>query len=82
LNMFNYVFKQESFVKTLTIRDEVYQKLLSLKRSSESFSDLFERLADGVDPLEVVRHLRGSVDLPERETILTEIQLKRAERRE
>ncbi len=68
-------------MKTLTIRDEVYQRLLSLKREGESFSDLFERLADGVNPLEVVRRLRGSVDLPERETILAEVQMKRAERR-
>ncbi len=68
-------------MKTLTIRDEVYQKLLSLKRGGESFSDLFERLAEGVDPLEVIKRLRGSVDLPEREAILAEVQLKRAERR-
>jgi predicted CopG family antitoxin len=79
--MFNYMFKQEFVMKTLTIRDEVYQRLLSLKRGGESFSDLFERLAEGVDPLEVINRLRGSVDLPEREAILAEVQSKRAERR-
>jgi predicted CopG family antitoxin len=31
-------------MKTLTIKDEVYEKLLRLKRENESFSDVLERL--------------------------------------
>jgi predicted CopG family antitoxin len=31
-------------MKTLTIKDEVYEKLLKLKRENESFSDVLERL--------------------------------------
>jgi predicted CopG family antitoxin len=32
--------------KTLTIRDEVYERLLKIKREDESFSDLFMRLSE------------------------------------
>jgi predicted CopG family antitoxin len=32
-------------MKTLTIRDKVYDELLKLKRKEESFSELLERLA-------------------------------------
>ena len=37
--------------KTISIRDEVYWKLLEVKREGESFSELFERLAEGANPL-------------------------------
>lgn len=33
--------------KTLTIREEVYDRLKSMKRDDESFSDLLERLSGG-----------------------------------
>ena len=33
-------------MKTLTIKDTVYEKLVKVKKGKESFSDLFERLAD------------------------------------
>ncbi|MEQ9715938.1 MAG: antitoxin VapB family protein [Candidatus Asgardarchaeia archaeon] len=36
-------------MKTLMIRDEVYEKLKSLKRKNESFSDLLERLISQID---------------------------------
>jgi hypothetical protein len=32
--------------KTLTIRDEVYDKLTAVKGKEESFSELFDRLVD------------------------------------
>ena len=31
-------------MKTLTIREEVYEKLVKLKKEGESFSDLLERI--------------------------------------
>ena len=35
----------DSMVKTLTIKDKVYEELTTIKGKEESFSDLFERLA-------------------------------------
>ena len=67
--------------KTMTIRDEVYKKLLSVKRKNESFSELFERLIDGVSPLEVLKKLRGCVEFRDKEKTLSEIEALRADRR-
>jgi len=33
-------------MKTLTIRDETYQKLARLKRDNESFSDIIDRIVE------------------------------------
>lgn len=67
--------------KTISIRDEVYRKLLAIKREGESFSALFERLAEGSDPLETLRRLRGCVEFRDKEEMLSEIYAARAERR-
>lgn len=37
-------------VKTLTIKNKVYEKLVTIKGREESFSDLFERLAEKEKP--------------------------------
>jgi Uncharacterized conserved protein len=51
-------------VKTITIRDDVYRKLIAAKSGNESFSDLLERLVEGVvDPVGLLRSLRGWVEL-------------------
>jgi predicted CopG family antitoxin len=68
-------------VKTLTIRDEVYRKLSTVKRKGESFSELFERLVEGMNPLETLTTLRGSVEFRDKEKMLSEIHASRAERR-
>lgn len=67
--------------KTLTIRDEVYEKLLTIKREGESFSELFDRLADGPSPLETLKGLRGCVEFTDKERMLEELSAARAERR-
>ncbi len=54
-------------VKTITIRDEVYKKLLTVKRKDESFSELFERLVEGKSPTETLVKLRGSSEFREKE---------------
>ncbi len=69
-----------SLVKTLTIKDEVYRKLLSMKGEDESFSDLFERLADESSPIEVLKRLRGTVEFKDKERILKEVHNRREER--
>lgn len=67
--------------KTITIRDEVYRKLSKIKREGESFSELFERLAEGKDPLDTLKRLRGCVEFEDKEKMLGEIYEGRAERR-
>ncbi|MEM2917844.1 MAG: antitoxin VapB family protein [Candidatus Bathyarchaeia archaeon] len=67
--------------KTITIRDDVYKKLLKVKREGESFSDLFERLIEGASPLETLKKLRGCVEFRDKEVLLKEIYAARAERR-
>jgi predicted CopG family antitoxin len=67
--------------KTITIRDEIYRKLLKIKHEDESFSELFERLAEGANPLDTLRKLRGCVEFRDKERMLGEIYAVRAERR-
>ena len=67
--------------KTITIRDEVYKKLLTVKRKDESFSKLFERLAEGMNPVEILMKLRGCVEFSDKEKMLQEINALRKERR-
>lgn len=67
--------------KTITIRDEVYKKLLTVKRENESFSKLFERLVEGMRPLDTLTKLRGCVEFKDKEKMLSEIHTLRAERR-
>ena len=72
-------------VKTITIKDDVYKKLIGQKGKDESFSDLFERLVEenlhsGIDAL---KKLRGSIEFDKnvKEKILVDIASKRSERR-
>lgn len=67
--------------KTITIRDQVYRKLLTVKRKNESFSKLFERLVEDVSALEALKKLRGCVEFRDKQKMLSEIQALRAERR-
>lgn len=48
--------------KTIAIKDDVYKKLLMVKRGGESFSDLFERTNVLNKPLETLKKLRGCVE--------------------
>ena len=68
-------------VKTITIRDEVYNKLLAAKRKDESFSQLFERIVEEISPIGTLVNLRGRVEFKAKEKMLGEINALRAERR-
>ena len=68
-------------VKTITIREEVYRKLLTVKKKDESFSELFDRLAENKDPLETLSKLRATVEFRKKKEMLSEICSSRAERR-
>lgn len=69
-------------VKTITIREDVYRKLLAIK-SEESFSDLIERLVDerGLDILRKVRE-RTELEPEEKELMVRSIYSKRTEKRD
>lgn len=67
--------------KTLTIRDEVYRKLLAVKRKDESFSQLFERLVESTSATDLLLKLRGCVEFVDKKKMLAEIYSSRAERR-
>lgn len=68
-------------VKTITIRDEVYRKLLSVKRENESFSELLNKLVEGADSLETLKRLRGTVEFKDKNKMISEIYASRAEHR-
>jgi predicted CopG family antitoxin len=68
-------------VKTITIREEVYRKLLTIKKKDESFSELFDRLVESKDPLETLSKLRASIEFRKKKEMLSEIYSSRAERR-
>jgi predicted CopG family antitoxin len=71
-------------VKTLTIRDDVYKKLVAIKKKDESFSELFERLSTRRGSLEALERLRGSIEFKnadEREAFLRLSTSKRDEKR-
>lgn len=68
-------------VKTITIREEVYRKLLTIKKKDESFSELFDRLAESKNPLETLSKIRASVEFKKKKEMLSEIYSSRAERR-
>lgn len=71
-------------VKTLTIRDDVYKKLVAIKNEDESFSELFERLSRRRGSFEALKRLRGSIEFKnadEREVFLRLSTAKRDEKR-
>ena len=70
-------------VKTMTIRDDVYEKLRVLKGDA-SLSDFIERLIGGGNGIEVLKKIIGDIDLSseEKEAILKEIYGKRNEKRD
>lgn len=69
-------------VKTITIRDEVYNKLVTAKSGEESFSELFERLLAGANSIEVLTRLRGTVEFKDKAKMVSQIKASRAERRQ
>ena len=79
--MFKRIYLVAALVKTITIRDEVYKKLLMIKKNNESFSELFDRLAENKDPLETLMKLRATVEFKDKKEMLSEIYSLRAERR-
>ena len=71
-----------NMVKTITIRDDVYEKLRMLK-GDVPLSDLIDRLITGGKGIEVLKKIRENMELSseEKDAILKEIYGKRDERR-
>ena len=54
---------------------------MKIKREGESFSELFDRIAEDRDPLATLQELRGRVEFKDKKKMLAEIYAERAERR-
>jgi len=69
-------------VKTITIQDDVYSKLLAIK-GEESFSELIERLIESRG-VEILKKIRNKTEFSEEEKkiMLREIYAKKEERRD
>lgn len=67
--------------KTITIREDIYNMLLSIKGANESFSNFFERLVKSRSNIGKLKELRGTVKFRNKEDFLKELLEKRKERR-
>ena len=65
--------------KTITIREDVYRMLLSIKGTKESFSDFFERMVISRRNLDKLKELRGFVEVKDKDALLKELSDKREE---
>ncbi len=63
-------------VKTLTIKDDVYNKLVAVKKPGESFSELFNELLKYSYAENILYGLRGSIEFTSKEKMLDEIYKK------
>ena len=65
--------------KTLTIREEIYDKLCRLKREDETLSDLLDRLTSNVSTIELLKQqMAGTIEFEDADTLKEEIRRKRA----
>jgi len=65
--------------KTITIREDIYKMLLSIKGANESFSNFFERLVISRRNIDKLKELRCSVEFRNKESLLKELSDKRKE---
>jgi predicted CopG family antitoxin len=65
--------------KTITIREDIYKMLLSIKGANESFSNFFERLVKSRKNIDKLKELRGSFEFKNKEALLEELSEKRKE---
>jgi len=63
--------------KTISIKEEVYNKLLAMKRDNESFSDFLNRLAESQKSDNLLKQLQGSIDIEDSQELIDEIKLRR-----
>ena len=63
--------------KTITIKEEVYKKLIAIKKKNESFSDLLARLATRSNTLELLKNMSDSIEFGDSKKVISEIYEKR-----
>ncbi|MCQ4152927.1 MAG: antitoxin [Archaeoglobales archaeon] len=63
-------------MKNIFIRDEVYEKLLKLKRGKESFSDVIMRLIEGRTEVDVLEKYAGKLSESELSDLVSEERKK------
>ena len=59
--------------KTITIKEEIYNKLRQIKKDNESFSDLLDRLTQNVSPMEMLNSMAGTVDFGDADALKKDI---------
>ncbi|MDD5615062.1 MAG: antitoxin VapB family protein [Candidatus Methanoperedens sp.] len=67
--------------KTITIREDIYRMLLSIKGANESFSNFFERIVKSRRNIDKLKELRSSIEFRNKEALLKELSDKRKELR-
>jgi len=65
--------------KTITIREDVYRMLMSIKGTKESFSNFFERMVISRRNLDKLKELRGFVEVKDKDALLKELSEKTEE---
>ena len=63
--------------KTISIKEDVYDLLKSIKRKDESFSDLLKRLTVKQNSFEILKKIAGTMDLGNLNELIDDIRKKR-----
>lgn len=63
--------------KTISIKEDVYDLLKSIKRKDESFSDLLKRLTIKQNSFKILEKIAGTMDLGNTNELIDDIRKKR-----
>ncbi len=63
--------------KTISIKEEVYKKLVAMKRENESFSQLLNRLVNEQILNATLEKLRGIMEFEDSTSLIKEIEKRR-----
>ena len=74
LNICLNICLNDYMVKTITIKDTVYEELKAIKKPDESFSDLFERLTGAKRSMEILKSISGTVTFKDKKTLLKNME--------
>ena len=63
--------------KTISIKEDVYDLLKSIKRKDESFSDLLKRLTIKQNSFKILEKIAGTMDLGNTSELIDDMRKKR-----